>query len=141
MDTVRISEQVEIPADEFRFRFSRSGGPGGQHVNRSATQVELLFDVAGSPSLTDEQRTRVISRLRRYLDSEGTLHLVSSSRRSQYRNRQEVLARFAHLMERALRPPKTRRRTRPTAASRERRLAEKRRRGEIKRLRRGGNGE
>lgn len=141
MDTVRISEQLEIPEDEFRFRFSRSGGPGGQHANRSATQVELLFDVAASSSLTDEQKARVTRCLRRYMDSEGTLHLVSSSTRSQHRNRQEVLARFARLLERALRPSRPRRPTRPTAASRERRLEEKRRRSEIKRLRRGGDGE
>ncbi len=136
MDAVRVSEQLEIPLDELRFRFSRSGGPGGQHVNRSATQVELLFDVAGSPTLTEEQRALVMRRLRRYIDGEGVLHLVSGSTRSQYRNRREVLARFARLMERALRVRRPRRPTRPTARARERRLAEKRRRSEAKRLRR-----
>jgi ribosome-associated protein len=136
METLRISEQLEIPLAELRFRFSRSGGPGGQHVNRSATQVELLFDVGGSASLSEEQRTLVMRRLRRHIDRDGTLHLVSSSTRSQYRNRQEVLARFARLMERALRVRPPRRPTRPTAAARERRLAEKRRRSEAKRMRR-----
>jgi len=130
-------EGFAIPLDELKFRFSRSGGPGGQHVNRSATQVELLFDVAHSPSLTEEQRARVLRRLRGYIDADGVLHLVSSGTRSQLRNREEVVRRFAQMMERALRVPKPRRATRPSAAARERRLAQKRRRAEIKRLRRG----
>lgn len=124
-----------VPLDELKFRFSRSSGPGGQHVNRSATQVELLFDVARSPSLTEEQRALVLRRLRGYIDADGVLHLVSSSTRSQLRNREEVVRRFAQMMERALRVPKPRRPTRPSVAARERRLAEKRRRAEVKRLR------
>ncbi len=131
----KSGEGYEVPLDELRFRFSRSGGPGGQHVSRSATQVELLFDVARSPSLTEEQRALVLRRLRGYIDADGVLHLVSSSTRSQLRNREEVVRRFAQMMERALRVPKPRRPTRPTAAARARRLAEKRHRAEIKRLR------
>ncbi|MDH7490033.1 MAG: alternative ribosome rescue aminoacyl-tRNA hydrolase ArfB [Anaerolineae bacterium] len=134
-------ENYVVPMDELTFRFSRSSGPGGQHVNRSATQVELLFDVARSPSLTDEQRALVMRRLRGYIDGDGVLHLVSSGTRSQLRNREEVVRRFAQIMERALRVPKPRRATRPSAAARERRLAEKRRRAEIKRLRSRANDE
>jgi ribosome-associated protein len=130
-----VSDAVSIPLAELRFRFSRSSGPGGQHVNRSATQVELLFDVAGSPSLSDEQRALVLRRLSGYIDTDGVLHLVSSSTRSQLRNREEVTLRFARLMERALRPSKPRRPTRPTGAARARRLEEKRRRSQAKRLR------
>ncbi len=130
-----------VPLEELTFRFSRSGGPGGQHVNRSATQVELLFDVAHSPSLTEEQRALVMQRLRGYIDADGVLHLVSSSTRSQLRNREEVVRRFAQMMERALRVPRPRRPTRPTAAARARRLEQKRRRAEIKRLRIRPNGE
>lgn len=130
-----VSDAVSIPLAELRFRFSRSSGPGGQHVNRSATQVELLFDVTGSPSLSDEQRALVLRRLSGYIDTDGVLHLVSSSTRSQLRNREEVTLRFARLMERALRPSKPRRPTRPTGAARARRLEEKRRRSQAKRLR------
>lgn len=124
-----------VPLRELTFRFSRSSGPGGQHVNRSATQVELLFDVARSPSLTEEQRALVLRRLRGYIDDDGVLHLVSSATRSQLRNREEVVRRFARMMEWALHKPKPRRAARPSAAARERRLAEKRRRAGIKRLR------
>ncbi len=133
---IRITDQVVIPAREVRFRFATSGGPGGQHANRSATQVELLFDVAGSPSLSEEERGRVLAVLKGYIDREGTLHLVSRSTRSQYRNREDVLRRFQPLLRRALRVPKVRRPTRPTAGARRTRLEAKRRRGAVKRTRR-----
>lgn len=133
---IRVNERVVIPQRELRFRFTPSGGPGGQHANRSATQVELLFDVAGSPSLTAEERPRVMARLRGYIDQEGTLHLVSQSTRSQYRNREDVLLRFQRLLRDALRVPKARRPTRPTQGARRARLEGKRRRGEAKRRRR-----
>ncbi len=130
-----LGEEYVIPLGELKFRFSRSSGPGGQHVNRSATQVELLFDVACSPSLTEEQRALVLRRLRGYIDGNGVLHLVSGGTRSQMRNREEVIRRFAQMMERALRVSRPRRSTRPSAAARQRRLLEKRRRAAIKRLR------
>ena len=129
---VRITEAVSIPLSELRFRFACSGGPGGQHVNRSATQVELLFDVAGSPSLDEAQRQRVLEKLKSHIDKEGTLHLVSQRFRSQLRNREEVVERFQMLMREALRVPRRRLPTCPTRASQERRLKEKRRRSEIK---------
>ncbi|MFQ5873547.1 MAG: alternative ribosome rescue aminoacyl-tRNA hydrolase ArfB, partial [Dehalococcoidia bacterium] len=132
---VRITDTVSIPLSELRFRFARSSGPGGQHVNRSATQVELLFDVAGSPSLDEAQRQRVLEKLKSYIDKEGVLHLVSQRFRSQLRNREEVVERFQTLMREALRVPKRRLPTRPRRASRERRLEEKRRRSEIKKER------
>jgi ribosome-associated protein len=132
---LRINNKVSIPLAELRFRFSRSSGPGGQHVQKSSTRVELLFDVPNSPSLTDTQRQRVLKRLSSYVDSTGTLHLVSQSERSQWRNREEVMARFETLMRKALKRRKRRKPTRPTAASRERRLREKRRRSEIKQRR------
>lgn len=134
-DSLPINDQVNIPLAELNFRFSRSSGPGGQHVQKSSTRVELLFDVAHSPSLSDEQRARVLKRLAGYLDSEGVLHLVARSERSQWRNRQEVLARFQALMQQALKRRKRRQPTHPTAASQERRLRTKKRRGEIKRKR------
>ena len=134
-EILRISSEVSIPQSELRFRFSRSSGPGGQHVQKSSTRVELLFDVVGSPSLTEEHRTRVAERLSGYVDSTGVLHLVAQSERSQWRNRKEVVERFQALMRKALSPRKRRRRTRPTSASRERRLRRKRKRAETKRLR------
>jgi len=133
---LRITNSISIPISELRFRFARSSGPGGQHVNRSATQVELLFDVANSPSLNEAQRERVLRRLRSRIDQDGILHLVSQETRSQLRNREEVVKRFQVLMREALRVPKRRLPTRPTRASQERRLREKRRRSEAKRSRR-----
>ncbi len=134
-DILRINDEVTIPLAELSFRFSRSSGPGGQHVQKSSTRVELLFDVANSPSLTEEQRSRVLERLSGYVDSAGVLHLTSQSERSQLRNREEVVSRFQSLLRKALKRRKRRRPTRPTAASKERRLQEKRRRGEIKKSR------
>jgi ribosome-associated protein len=130
-----INDRVSIPRSELDFRFSRSSGPGGQHVQKSDTRVELLFDVARSPSLDDGQRARVLKRLDQYVDTDGVLHLFSQSERSQWRNRQEVVARFQSLMRQALKRRKRRKRTRPTAASRERRLQRKKRRGRKKKLR------
>ncbi len=134
--TLRINRDLDIPLSELRFRFSRSSGPGGQHVNRTSTRVELCFDVASSPSLSDAQRTQLLEALKPYTDNEGILHLVSQRSRSQWRNRQDTIARFQGLLRRALRPRKVRRLTRPTRASRERRLAEKRQRSELKKSRR-----
>jgi ribosome-associated protein len=132
---LRITNTLTIPLSELRFRFARSSGPGGQHVNRSATRVELLFDVTGSPSLTEAQRERALKALAPYIDSDGVLHLISQTFRSQFRNREEAVERFQTLMRRAVKVPKRRRPTRPSRAAQERRLASKRRRSEIKRQR------
>lgn len=134
-DALWINDELSIPLDELRFRFSRSSGPGGQHVQKSSTRVELLFDVTNSPSLTDAQRIRLQERLAGYVDSSGMLHLVAQSERSQLRNREEVVARFQALMRRALKRRRRRRPTAPTSASRERRLRQKQRRGKIKQAR------
>jgi len=130
-----VNESVRIPVAELRYQFVRSSGPGGQHVNRSATQVELTFDLANSPSLSDEQRARARAALKSYVDTDGVVHLASQTFRSQLQNREDVTARFVEMMRRALRVPKKRRPTRPTAASKERRLDSKRRRSTIKRER------
>jgi ribosome-associated protein len=131
-----INLAVRIPLAELRYQFVRSSGPGGQHVNRSATQVELTFDLANSPSLTDELKSRARFALKSYVDKDGILHLASQTFRSQLQNREDVTARFVELMRRALRLPKKRRPTRPTAGSKERRLESKRRRSSVKRERR-----
>jgi len=133
---IAITATVSIPLDEVRYRFARSSGPGGQHVNKTETQVELSFDVAHSPNLTEAQRQRLLSKLSNLIDQDGVLHLTAQSERSQWRNRQMVTARFQAVLAAALREPKKRRPTRPTAASQAKRLASKKRRAEIKRLRR-----
>ena len=130
--SLKITETLDIPLAELNFQFSRSGGPGGQHVNRSATQVELTFDVANSPSLSDFQRARILSRLKSYIDTRGVLHLSSQTTRSQHRNRAEVVERFQQILQQALHIPKRRVPTRPPPQVKERRLAEKRRKSTIK---------
>jgi ribosome-associated protein len=135
-DQVIIRGDLAIPLRELRFRTSRSGGPGGQNVNRTETRVELLFDVAHSASLSDEQRARLLARLQGRLDGEGVLHIVSTATRSQLENRADAIARFQALLQAALRPPKKRFATRPTAAGRERRLKGKSVRSQAKARRR-----
>lgn len=124
-----------IPPDELVFRASRASGPGGQHTNKAATRVELRWNVATSPSLSAEQRGRLLERLRNRLDSRGVLRVVADERRSQYRNREAAVERLHALVRQALRRPRPRKSTKPPRAAKQRRLAEKRRRGQIKRLR------
>ena len=135
-DYLYVNDQLSIPLVELSFRFSRSSGPGGQHVQKTSTRVELLFDVAISPSLTDYQRARIQERLASHIDSAGVLHLVAQSERSQLRNREEVVGRFQALVSRALKRRKIRRPTHPTAASIERRLRAKRQHSQVKGTRR-----
>lgn len=129
---LKITDTLDIPLAELHFQFSRSGGPGGQHVNRSATQVELTFDVANSPSLNEAQRARILSGLKSYIDTRGLLHLSSQTTRSQHRNRAEVVERLQRLLQQALHIPKRRVPTRPPPKVKEQRLAEKRRKGILK---------
>ena len=132
---LQITDRVAIPFSELRYQFSRSGGPGGQHVNRTETQVELTFDVRGTPSLNESQRARVLGKLGSAVDSRGVLHLTCQTTRSQSRNRAEVTERFQRLLRQALHVPKSRRATRPHRAAVERRLQEKRRAGMLKQAR------
>lgn len=136
VDNVIINSQLIIAGSEVQYRTTRSGGPGGQHVNKTETQVELLFDVTHSPSLTDQQRQRLLAKLKNAVDQEGVLHLTSQSERSQLRNREAVTERFRSVIAAALHEPKKRRPTRPTAASKTKRIEGKKRRGQIKQLRR-----
>ncbi|MEE8192687.1 MAG: alternative ribosome rescue aminoacyl-tRNA hydrolase ArfB [Gemmatimonadales bacterium] len=125
-----------IPLEELSFRATRSGGPGGQHVNTSATRVEVRWNVTESPSLSDEQRRRLLERLGSRIDARGYLHVVAAERRSQLRNRQAAVERLSSLVSDALKQPKKRRKTRPPRAATKRRLDEKRQRGNVKRDRR-----
>lgn len=125
-----------IPEGELGWRFSRSSGPGGQGVNTTDSRVELIFDVTASTALSEQQRARVLQRLSHRL-VDGVLTVVASEHRSQLRNRDAARARLDAMLRAALAPdPPTRRPTRPSRAARERRLADKRRRMLIKRLRR-----
>src|SRR5438309_9609050 len=126
---LRVTRTCRIPLEELEWRFSASGGPGGQHANTSNTKAEVRFDVAGSPSLGPRQRTRLLERL-------GPLvRVVASDERSQMRNRELALERLRSRLAEALRVQRERRPTAPTRSSRERRLEDKRRRAERKRLR------
>jgi ribosome-associated protein len=123
--------------DELEVRFSRSGGPGGQHVNTSATRVEVVLDLARTPALSDAERSRAMRRLASRLDADGRLRVVAQDTRSQARNRELAVRRLVELLRDALAPPPPPRRpTRPSRAARAARLEGKRRAGEAKRLRR-----
>ena len=136
-DHLDVGAARPLPASELEFRFSRAGGPGGQHVNTSSTRVELVFDLAGSPSLSEDERERANRRLRSRRDAEGRLRVVAQDERSQLRNRQLAVRRFTELMRKALAPPAPPRRpTRPSVAAKARRVAGKRRDSQTKRLRR-----
>lgn len=132
---IRITDSLCIADEEVRLRASRSGGPGGQKVNKVSTRMMLRFDVAGSPSLTGEQRARIAERLQGRINREGVLVLVSQVHRTQLANREAVVARFAELVRAALRPRGVRKATRVPASVHERRLESKRRRSKAKRLR------
>ena len=135
LNYIEVIEQLLIPLSEVLFHFSRSGGPGGQNVNRRETRVELLFDVRSSPSLSEEQRERLLTRLASRVDSEGILHIVASAERSQLLNRQRALDRFGQLLRRGLQVPRPRVPTRLPKKSAEERLEGKRRRSEAKQQR------
>ena len=135
-DWIEVTPALRIPRGELVLRASRSGGPGGQHVNTSSTRIELTWDVAGSLSLPDDTRAWLLKRLATRLDSTGQLRLVAQEDRSQLRNREAVLERFRELVARAMAVPKARKPTRPSKAAKRARLDDKRRRAAIKKGRR-----
>ena len=133
---LEITPALLLPLAELDYRATRSGGPGGQHVNTSSTRIEVWWDVRSSPSLSEEQRTRLLERLARRLDGEGRLRVVASDSRSQLRNREAATERLRELVAAALAVRKPRKRTKPTRASKAARLEAKRRRSAVKRERR-----
>jgi ribosome-associated protein len=129
-ESIRVTRSVVLPRTEIELRTSRSSGPGGQHAQKSETRVEAVFDVERSAALTEAQKRRVVAK------AGPVLRAVAQDERSQLRNRELAVERLVGLLREALYVPRRRVATRPTAASRERRLDEKRRRGQVKRLRR-----
>jgi ribosome-associated protein len=135
--TMDAVESVLIPESEVVFKASRSSGPGGQNVNKLNTRVTALFDVAGSPSLSEEQKQQVRSELSTRIDKKGVLHVVAQTHRSQEANRRAAGERLQQLVQEALRPRPIRKKTRVPAAAREHRLQEKKRRSDRKQQRGG----
>jgi ribosome-associated protein len=129
-ESIRVTRSVVLPLGEVRFRTSRSSGPGGQHAQKSETRVEAVFDVEASAALTEAQKRRVVARVG------PVVHAIAQDERSQLRNRELALERLVEQLRAALRVERRRVPTKPTAASRERRLQEKKRRSATKRLRR-----
>jgi ribosome-associated protein len=129
-ESIRVTRTVAIPVSEIELRFSRSSGPGGQHAQKTETRVEATFDVETSAALSDAQKARVLRR------AGPVLRAVAQDERSQTRNRELAVERLVDSLREALKVQRRRRPTKPSAASRERRLQEKRRRSELKQLRR-----
>ena len=133
---LRVNDSVVSPRDELATRASRAGGAGGQHVNTSSTRIELLWNVGTTRALSEEQRARVLQKLSSRLDSEQTVRVVASDRRSQRQNRESAEERLADLVRAALVVPKKRRPTKPSRAAKQARLDSKKRTSDKKRQRR-----
>ena len=133
---IRITDSISLDERELEENFVRSAGPGGQNVNKLATAVQLRFDARRSPNLSDDVRLRLERLAGRRLTREGVLVIEAQRHRTQERNRQDALDRLIELIRRAAVAPTPRRPTKPTGASRERRIESKKRRGSIKGMRR-----
>ena len=133
---IQITPTISIDEHELQLEFVRASGPGGQKVNKVATAVQLRFDVINSPSLPDDVRERLIRLAGKRMTEEGVLVIEARRYRTQDRNRKDAIDRLISLVEKAAVQPKPRRKTKPTLASKERRLENKRRRSETKRRRR-----
>jgi len=134
-EKIYIKQDLEIPHAELRYKFARSGGKGGQNVNKVETKVELLFDVVNSSSLSDHQRDIILKNVKSQIDSNGTLHIVSQESRSQWKNREEVVRKFVELIQMVLKPKKKRIKTKISSAGKEKRLISKKHRSAIKKMR------
>jgi ribosome-associated protein len=129
-ESIRVTRSVVLPRSEIELRTSRSSGPGGQHAQKSETRVEAIFDVEASSALSDAQKRRVVAK------AGPVLRAIAQDERSQLRNKDLATERLVESLREALRVPRRRVPTKPSAASRERRLEQKKRRSQVKRLRR-----
>ena len=129
-ESIRVTRSVVLPRSEIELRTSRSSGPGGQHAQKSETRVEAVFDVEASNALSEAQKRRVVAK------AGPVLRAIAQDERSQLRNKDLATERLVEALREALRVPRHRVPTKPSAASRERRLEQKKRRGQVKRLRR-----
>lgn len=132
---IRIAPDVSIGEDELQFDFVRSSGPGGQNVNKVSTAVQLRFDVKGSPSLSEALKARIMTLAGRRMTTAGELVISAYTFRSQEKNKDEALRRLADLITEASRVPKKRKKTKPTLASKTKRIESKRKRGKVKEMR------
>ncbi|UCG53214.1 MAG: aminoacyl-tRNA hydrolase [Candidatus Latescibacterota bacterium] len=132
---IRVTPTITIEESEIHLEFIRASGPGGQNVNKVSTAVQLRFDVMHSPSLPDEVRERLIRIAGKKMTEDGVLVITARRHRTQGANREDAVNRLVKLIQKASETPRPRRKTKPTPASRKRRLQEKRRRGETKRQR------
>jgi ribosome-associated protein len=138
---LEINERLRIPAAEFQWSFVRAGGPGGQNVNKVASKAVLRWNVAGSPSVPEDVKARLLAHHRKQTTTEGEMVLSSQRYRDQERNRQDCLEKLRAWILQAAVPPRPRRPTRPTRGSKQRRLQEKKHRGQVKAARRQKNEE
>jgi ribosome-associated protein len=127
-----INDKVQVPLSELVYTASRASGPGGQHVNTTDSRIQVRWNILETAALTETERARVRNKLASRLTESGDLILASDTHRSQRRNREEVTERLAAMLREALIPPKPRKKTKPTRASRERRLDEKRKKSRTK---------
>ncbi len=132
---MRVTRSVTIPDGEIEITFSRSGGPGGQHANKTSTRAELVWNVSDSQALGPRQRARLHLNLRNRIDSNGNLRITSDTHRSQLRNKEEVLRRLEDLIREGLKVPRARVPTTPSRSAKTKRVEQKRKHGEIKRAR------
>jgi len=135
MDDLHVQKNLVIPGGELVASATRSGGPGGQHANKTSTRVTLEWNIAESTAVDEGQRRRLLARLSSHLTKEGVLQLHCDESRSQHQNRKIVRERLADLVRKGLRRPKPRKKTKPSRASKERRLEAKRKRSRTKKLR------
>jgi ribosome-associated protein len=135
-NVLRVDESLSIPRNELGVRVSRSSGAGGQHVNKTSSRVEIFWNVVRSSALSEQQRLRLLDRLRSRLTGDGSIRVVASDERSQSRNRDLAEERLSEMVRRALIVPKKRRPTKPTRASREARLESKKKQSRKKSERR-----